>query len=178
VRKRLFLVFAVVVHRVWTYLARWRCPRCLQTFTSYPEFALPYKRYPQSFIVERCAAYVEDRARTYDEGVKEEGQPISHEDADAGMELPPSALWRWVTALGGYSGTVDRALDLIKQKDPSTPLFRALAGLGRIRAGKFRSPEREMVLQNCRKLALVAREYARLFNTSLPTEFEKAHGLR
>jgi hypothetical protein len=150
----------------------------MRTFTSYPDFALPYKRYPQPFILERCAAYVEDLTRTYDEGVKEEGQPISHEDADAGMELPPSALWRWVRALGACTQSVDRALDLIKQKDPSTPLFRALAGLGRIRAAKFRSPQREIVLQNCRTLALVAREYARLFNTSLPTEFEKACGFR
>ena len=126
----------------------------------------------------RCAAYVEDRAGTYWEGVREEGMAISYADENSGKELWPSGLWRWVTALGTDTALVDRALELIKQKAPSTHLFRSLGGLGRIRGTKFRSREREIILQNCRILALVEREYTRLFDTSLFTEFAKAIGFR
>jgi hypothetical protein len=164
VRERLFLVFAeAVVRRVWSYLTRWTCPLCKCTFTFYPDFALPFKRYLLPFMRARCGAYVEDDVRTYLEGVQEQGRPISHEDADGGVELWPSTLWRWVTALGGFPETVRQALNLIKQKDPSTKVFRALGDL-RIRAGKFRSKTRRLVLQRCRELEIAEQVYARLFS--------------
>lgn len=167
VRSRLFLVFAAeVIRRVWSYLTRWKCPLCRRTFTLYPGFALPFKRYVLAFILARCTAYVEDVVRTYREGVKEEGEPISHEDAAAGVQLWPSTLWRWVDRLGRLAVTVRQALNLIKQKDPSTDIFRALGRL-RIRAGKFRSQARRLLLQRGRELATVDREYARLFSASV-----------
>jgi len=65
VRSRLFLVLVeAVILRVWSHLTRWKCPLCRRSFTLYPDFALPFKRHVLTFILERCAAYVEDRART------------------------------------------------------------------------------------------------------------------
>ncbi len=174
-RTRLFLVFAEVVRRVWSYLTRWRCPLCRQTFTLYPAFALPFKRYPAPFVLARCAGYASDEARTYREGVLEEGMPISHADADAGMELVPSTLWRWVKTLGGLAEAEGRMLDLIKQKDPSTSLFRVLAGL-RLRAGKYRSEARRRLLAGCCRLALVEAAYVRLFAVSISTDFATRSG--
>ena len=58
----------------------------------YPLFALPFKRYVLAFIQARCAAYVEDEARTYREGVKEGGAAICHEDAESRTVLWPSTL--------------------------------------------------------------------------------------
>jgi hypothetical protein len=167
VRKRLFLVFADwVVRRVWSHLTRWKCPLCKRTFTLYPDFALPFKRYVLAFIQERCAAYVEDGARTYREGIQEGGVAISYEDADSGTALWPSTLWRWVSTLGGFPETARQALLLIKQKDPSTGVFRALGGF-HIRAGKYRSEGRKIVLQRCRGLVIADRAYARLFPASI-----------
>jgi len=178
VRPRLFLVFAAeVIRRVWSYLTRWKCPLCNRTFTVYPEFALPFKRYVLLFILERCAAYVEDAVRTYREGVKEEGEPISHEDADKGAQLWPSTLWRWVDRLGRFPVTVGQALNLIKQKDPSTDIFRALGRL-RIRASKFRSEARKLLLQRCRELVTADPEYARLFSVSVFPELATRCGFR
>ena len=177
VRERLFLVFAEVVCRVCSYLTRWRCPLCRQTFTLYPDFALPFKRYPAPFVLARCAAYASDEARTYREGVLEEGMPISHADADAGMELSASTLWRWVGTLGGLSEAEPRLLDLVRQKDPSTLLFRALAGV-RIQSGKYRSEGRRELLAGCWRLALVAAEHVRLFAVSVFTEFGTRSGFR
>jgi hypothetical protein len=167
VRNRLFLVFAKqVIRRVWSYLTRWKCPLCQRTFTVYPDFALPFKRYVLLFILERCAAYVEDTVRTYREGVTEEGEQISHEDADKGVKLWPSTLWRWVDRLGRFPVTVRQALNLIKQKNPSTAIFRTLGCL-RIREGKFRSQARQHVLERCRALVTVNGAYARLFSASV-----------
>jgi hypothetical protein len=109
--------------------------------------------------------------------VLEEGMPIGHADADAGMELSPSTLWRWVGTLGGLSEAEPRLLDLVKQKDPSTVLFRALAGV-RIRAGKYRSEGRRRLLAACWRLALVEAEHVRLFAVSVFTEFATRSGFR
>ena len=178
VRHRLFVVFAEeAIRRVWSYLTRWKCPLCKRTFTVYPDFALPLKRYVLPFIQARCAAYVEDEARTYREGVKEAGNPISHEDADGGVELWPSSLWRWVDRLGRFPLTVRQALNLIKQKDPSTGVFRALGRL-RIRAGKFRSEARKLVLQRCRELVTADQDYARLFSASIFPDLATRSGFR
>jgi hypothetical protein len=62
--------------------------------------------------------------------------------------------------------TVRQALNLIKQKDPSTEIFRALGRL-RIRAGKFRSEARKVILQHCGKLVTADQDYARLFSASI-----------
>jgi hypothetical protein len=167
VRKRLFLVFADwVIRRVWSYLTRWKCSFCRRTFTLYPAFALPFKRYVLAFIWGRCAAYAEDEAHTYREGVQAEGMAISHENADSGMALWPSTLWRWVSTLGGFPETVRQALHLIKQKDPSTGVFRQLGGL-QLRKGKYRGEERKAMLQRCRALVITERAYAPLFHASL-----------
>jgi len=167
VRFRLFVVLAEdMLRRISSYLTRWKCPVCRRTFTLYPAFALPFKRYVLAFIEARCAAYVEDRARTYREGVEEKGRPISHEAADGGAQLWPSTLWRWVDTLGRFPVTVRQALNLIKQKSPSTKVFRALGHL-RIRAVKFRSQRRRLVLQGCRELEITEQVYARLFSASV-----------
>ena len=178
VRHRLFLVFAdEVVRRVFSYLTRWKCPLCKRTFTLYPTFALAFKHYVLAFIQARCAAYVADEARTYREGVHEGGSAICHEDAESGTVLWPSTLWRWVDRLGRFSVTVRQALNLIKQKDPSTDVFRALGRL-RIRAGKFRSEARKVILQHCRELVTADRVYARLFTVSVFPDLATRCGFR
>ena len=129
------------------------------------------------FILERCAAYVADKARTYREGVNEGGSAICHEDAESGVVLWPSTLWRWVDRLGRFSVTVRQSLNLIKQKDSSTDVFRALGRL-RIRAGKFRSEARKVILQHCGKLVTAEQEYARLFRVSVFPELATRSGFR
>jgi hypothetical protein len=167
VRFRIFLVFAEdVVRRVFSYLTRWKCPLCKRTFTLYPDFALPFKRYVLAFIQARCTSYVADEAPTYREGVNEGGSAICHEDVESGTVLWPSTLWRWVDRLGRLPLTVRQALNLIKQKDPSTGVFRALGGQ-RIREGKFRSEGRKIVLRRCHELVTMDRAYVRLFSASV-----------
>ncbi len=171
------MVAASIVERVQTYLTRWKCTVCLQTFTLYPDFALPHKRYALPFIQERCAAYVEDKARTYQEGVLQDGMPIMYEDADSGKQLWPSTLWRWLSALRGFAETTRQALHLIKQKSPCTGLFREL-GTRRIGEHKYRSKARKYTLERCLSLLIACRVYAQLFGSAVFPELATACGFR
>ena len=178
VRSRVFLVLAAdMIKRVFSYLTRWKCPLCKRTFTLYPGFALPFKRYVLPFIQPRCAAYVEDDALTYRKGVEEAGEAICHEDADQGVVLAPSTLWRWVATLGQFPATLRQALDLIKQKDPATGVFRELGCL-RIPAGKFCSEARKALLKRCRELVVADRVYALLFSVSVFPDLATVCGWR
>jgi hypothetical protein len=71
-----------------------------------------------------------------------------------------------VSTLGGFPETVRRALDLIKQKDSSSALFRCLGGR-QFRGEKFRSQARKGVLQRCRELLLVEPVYAESFDVRI-----------
>ncbi len=173
----LLLVVGPIVERVQTYLTRWTCTYCLRTFTLYPDFALPHKRYAASFIFVRCSAYVEDKAHTYAKSVSEDGLPIMYADADSGKQLWPSTLWRWVRTLGGFAETTRCALHLIKQKSPSTGLFREL-GARRIGEHKYRSKARKYTLERCLSLLIACQVYAHLFGMSVFPELATACGFR
>lgn len=171
------MVALSIVERVQTYLTRWKCASCLHTFTLYPDFALPHKQYALPFIQERCAAYVEDKVRTYAKGLLEDGMPIMYEDADSGKQLRPSTLWRWVGALGGFSETTRQALHLIRQKSPSTGLFRELS-MHRIGEHKYRTLGRKHVLERCFSLLAACRVYGRVFGSTVFPELATACGFR
>jgi len=174
-RRKFLLVLATVVHEAASYLVRWKCPVCEGTFTQYPWWAIPFKRYVLAFIESRCAAYVEDAAPTYAAGVTAQGEPFSYADADAGQELAPSTLWRWNTTLGRMREPVRAALELIKQQEPSTGIFRALGHL-QIRAGKFRSATRKELLRQCRERVAVARAYRALFGVETFPAYATGYG--
>lgn len=173
----ILLVVLSIVERVKTYLTRWKCTSCLCTFTLYLDFALAHKRYEASFIFARCSAYVEDKARTYREGVLRDGLPIMYEDADSGTQLWPSTLWRWMSTLGAFPETTRYALHLIKQKSPSTGLFRGLS-MHRIGECKYRTLGRKRVLERCLSLLVACRVYAQLFGMSVFPELAMACGFR
>lgn len=173
----ILLVISSLVERVQTYLTRWKCTLCLQSFTLYPDFALPHKRYALPFIQERCASYVEDKTRTYAESVLEDGMPIMYEDADSGMQLWPSTLWRWIRTLGGFAETTRSALHLIQQKSPSTVLFRTLSA-HRIGKHQYRTLGRKRVLERCFCLLAACRVYGSVFGSRVFPELATACGFR
>jgi len=178
VRSRILLLVALsIVERVKTYLTRWKCTSCLRTFTLYPDFALPHKRYALPFIQECCTSYVADKSRTYAQCVAEGGLPRMYEDADSGKQLWPSTLWRWVSTLGRFEETTRQALHLIQQKSPSTGLFRELS-TRRIGSHKYRSLGRKCVLECCLSLLIACRVYAQLFGSPVFPELATACGFR
>jgi len=178
VRSRVFLVLAAdMIQRVFSYLTRWKCPLCKRTFTLYPSFAIPFKRYVLPFIKRRCTAYVEDDVHSYREGVEEAGEAIFHEDPERAAGLAPSTLWRWVATLGQFPATLRKALGLIKQKDPATGIFRELGRLA-VPARKWRSEARRALLKRCRELVAADRVYDLLFSVSVFPDLATACGWR
>lgn len=164
-RARVFLiVVCAVVERVASYVTRWKCPLCGRTFTWYPDFALPYKRYVLGFIRIRCAEYVKDPGQTYRSAVQEEGMAVGYSDWE--KQLQPSTLWRWVTSLGSLPETARAALGLIKQKTSGTGIFREVAAL-RALPQKYRCEGRRQALVRYMKLLHIDHIYALLFGVSV-----------
>ena len=94
-------------------LVRWRCPVCQRTFTEYPFFAAPHKRYLRSQMMVRALQYVEDDAVSYRKGVLQSFLPIFHPapappfdtELDFAVQqgqpvMAHSSLYHWVSTLG------------------------------------------------------------------------------
>jgi transposase-like protein len=65
-RERIFLVIVdSVVKTASSALVRFVCPGCGKTFTYYPDFALPYKRYTRSAVTHFSRCYVQNPEATY-----------------------------------------------------------------------------------------------------------------
>jgi hypothetical protein len=154
-------------------ITRWKCPFCGKTFTLYPEFALPYKRYVLPSIMDRCSEYLEDDSQTYRRAVTSNNAEFYHQESSEDGSWPVlahSTLHRWITSLSGLLQTMRSALEQIKQKAPHTGIFRKLAAL-RIPGQKIRSSHREKQLLRCCWLLWVQDEFIRIFSTSIFPKF-------
>ncbi len=63
-------------------VSRWKCQLYKRTFTVYPEFALPYKRYLLPDIIELAAKYLEDDRQTYHRNVLRNNVEIYHKASE------------------------------------------------------------------------------------------------
>ena len=99
-RKRTFrYIDGNFVKELMTLLPRWKCSSCRKTFTVYPSFASPYKRYVLEDIEKISKKYMGDEQQTYDTAVNNKGSSIGYEekgDKNVDHFLAPSTLWRWI----------------------------------------------------------------------------------
>jgi len=176
------VVVGDLVHRALSRLIRWKCPRCRQTFTGYPPFALPHKRYVRPVIFARSRAYVEDDTQSYRQAVQDGGRSIFHprrEDQAVTAEsteeekrkeqtpiLTHTTLHRWITTLGQWPKTMRHAWDLIQQRDPATTRLRDLWRLS-VPPWKSRSEARRALLRACRRLFRTEAIYVATFGVSI-----------
>lgn len=87
-RERVFLVLVDgTVCRTTGRLARWKCPLCKKTFTVYPDFAFPYKRYTRQEIMAVCEKYLKLEWTTYRDAVSDNGMPLFY------PEKTPDPIW-------------------------------------------------------------------------------------
>jgi len=177
-----WVVVDCMVQRVLSLITRWKCVHCQGTFTLYPRFALPHKRYVLAELWPRAQRYVQEDGVSYRRASTTNARPVFH-DRDESEEitrdsneedriqervpaLAHTTVYRWVTTLGQLPNTMRRAGEWIRQRQPETRLFRDLAGF-RIRAGKYRSDGRGRVLQACRALGLAEATYQSVFGISV-----------
>ena len=175
-RERTFLV----VEGEWvckesSFLTRWKCLLCNDTFTHYPAFAIPHKRYVQASIIAHAHNYLDEDRKTYRQAAQGDGRPIffkgdSPETIDD-RTLAPSTIHRWIVFLAGLGRTLRTALRLIREKSPSADIFRRLFPVG---AWKYRSLGRKHELEATLQLIAVKASYQALFGPSTFTELATA----
>jgi hypothetical protein len=147
------------VQVIFSLLLRWKCPICDKTFTDYPFFALPHKRYTLMDIERLCKDYIENEKQTYLKAASHDGMRIGYQGSDSKDEdrlLEPSTLWRWIGYLGAMKKTINQALHLLTQKASSSSI---LPQKPPIPQGKYRSAHRKSILQNARTLLRACQEF-------------------
>jgi len=162
-RQRYF--YAIVeqmVRKILGLLIRWKCPDCGKTFTDYPDFALPFKRYILSAVMEYSSQYTENDQTTYRKVIQSNsaGYPKSE------TQLDHSTIHRWISTLGSLIHIIGKAQDFILQARPDLSICRNLAALS-IHSKKYRKKERAGVLLRCRQLFSLEGLYRLIFKVSI-----------
>jgi hypothetical protein len=175
-RARAFLVVVGAwVKKAPSFLTRWKCPLCNETFTLYPAFAVPHKRYVQASIFAGVHRYLDADRTTYRQAAQREDRPIFFEgDAADPLDdrtLAPSTIHRWIVFLAGLGRTLRTALRLIREKSPCADIFRRLFPVG---SWTYRSLARKHELQTALQLFAVEASYRALFGPSTFTELATA----
>lgn len=160
-----------VVEKVLGLVIQWKCPLCLRTFRQLPGWAEPYKRYVTKTGADLAEKYVQEDKATYRSVA---GQAHGDEPGfEEGRELSPTTVWRFVGAFGQRAETLAKASSLIRQKDPSCPIFRELVDVPK---RKHRSEARRGVLLQAKKLFRTALVYLQVLGVPLFHEFGTAGG--
>jgi hypothetical protein len=168
-RKR--LVHSMVDNVVTTcviVLLRWKCCSCGRTFTHYPEFLLPYKRYVLGAILDFAQRYVNSPEASCRAAVHSDAGALGYTETEEGgideRQMSHTTLWRWLACLGAMTALADQGMDLLRQKDPHFELHRAVTMFP---AKNYRSKSRKNLLQQAASLLQVARDFRRLFSSRL-----------
>ena len=163
-RDRLFYVIIdSFVHTVESFLGRWKCFLCRATFTAYPEYALPYKRYVKGFCVSLGEYYLKKDAVTYQDITSTIGYTTQTQKIDE-RKLAGSTVWRWLGFFGSLKNTLRNALEIIRQAAPNSTVFRQMSP---IHPKKYRSDERKIVLEQAFQLFTADAEYQDIWGYSI-----------
>lgn len=173
-RPRYFLfVVESLVKKVESLLLRWKCKLCKATFSEYPDFALPYKRYVSDDIVRLAGQYFERQGETYrrlaaDQTDKNRMLLTAHEQAQD-SSLAHSTPWNWMKLIGSLPVVYQAGLELIRSFDPATKLCRRFLPVA---PRKYRSLKRKSLLQKAKDLLLLNAEHEKLFSHRLFPHFK------
>ena len=105
-RKRQFrLIVENIVTTTVSFLLRWRCLLCNTTFTEYPPFAAPHKRFVLTDINRLGGKYLSIDTLGYRGVVKENGVDIGYPDSNDLCEqfISHSTVWRFMIYLADRS---------------------------------------------------------------------------
>lgn len=167
-RRRTYLVVVErLVHTVVSLLTRWKCRRCKASFTLYPDFALPRKRYLKDEILRRAERYGEEDQESYRKAVKVRGLAVFYKGRGKEIDersFAHTTLHRWLGSFSSLEATCRKALGLIREKAPRSGIFRKILPIA---PWKYRSEGRRRVLGKCRRLLLAEGEFRSLFGVSI-----------
>jgi hypothetical protein len=140
---------------------------------------LPRKRFVRQPVLEKAGEYLATD-HSYRKTAAHKGMPIMYDDrTPAGLEkasgLAPSTVWRWLSWLGGMTGTLRAICGLIRQKEPNATLHRHPWA---IEPGKYRSLQRQQTLQQAMQLLVADRVCERLFGEGIFPRYAISQGGR
>jgi len=169
----------MVVEIIESWRVRFRCGHCLKTFTEYPPFALPHKRFVKQDVLAKAEKYLsaeQPRCRaSYREAIWECQVPLSYAQNQQGRQLAHASVWRWLSWLGSLEEGLQRASQLIFQKDPQADLHWKPHPIA---DHKVRSEGRRQTLQRAARMLDVVETFLRLFGVNLFTHLGTAGALR
>jgi len=166
-RSRKFLaIIDLIVYRIDSFLGRWKCPACGKSFTYYPDFALPFKRYVKESVVKLAEEYLENEQTSYQQTVDPIAYDREPDENEPCLEKP--TLWRWVGWLGSLEENLSNALHLIRQKSPSHGIFRQM---NLVSPRKYRSDKRKEILNLAVRFLRTEREFKEIFKISIFPRF-------
>ena len=162
IRDRSFrCIVTLYVHIIKSLIVRWKCPLCKATFTHYPDFALPHKRYVFVDLLRLSGNYLKDEPehQTYRKTASEEDNLIAYKcepDSVDNRFLCHSTPWRWLSFWGNQ-------FHLLDHQDTQHPIALKIAP---ILSYKYRSEKRKSVLLRAQ---LVLWAYQCLIRTTFPS---------
>lgn len=146
-------------------LKRWRCSSCKASFTHYPEFLVPYKRYVLSVMLGLGELYVTEPELSYRDAVQPGGIALGYTENGDGTiderQTSHTTVWHWLTWLGCMAELTNQGVDLLRQKDPGFELHRAVTP---IFPGKYRSAKRRGILERAAALVRTGRRFTDVFS--------------
>ena len=160
----------MVVEIIESWRVDFRCGNCLKTCTEYPPFVLPHKRFVKQDVLAKAEKYLsaeQPRCRaTYREAVREGTVPLSYAQDQEGHQLSPVSVWRWLSWLGSLEDLMQRATQLIFQKDPQADLHWKPHPIA---DHKVRSEARRQTLQRAARMLDVVATFSLLFGENIFT---------
>ena len=100
--RQLRVVMEDIVKVIVTFLLRWKCPLCQATFTDYPPFIKPHKRFVLSEMCRLSQSYLESDKVTYRDTAKHKSYDIGYIDPESGLceqFLSHSTIYRFMAYL-------------------------------------------------------------------------------
>ena len=119
--------------------------------------------------------------KSYRQAVREQQRSLVYDDrqehplAAQGAALAHSTLWRWLSWLGGLTRTMQRASQLICQKDPHSTLHHQVIPID---PRKYRSEQRRVTLEQAARMLLVEAAFHEHFGKKIFPRFATGRGWR
>jgi len=165
-RKRILnIINDQIITAVICLLVRWKCPECGKTFTQYPDFAMPYKRFSTSTIISYSRRYVADDSMSY-RRLSDICPNAYSSDGESALGPGHSTIHRWTKTLGEYQEIPIKAQKKILDKSPRSSikgLFNQLS----VFSGKYRSEYRRIILVRCIRLLKLDTIFRTVFDTAI-----------
>ncbi len=123
-------------------LYRWKCSICKTTFTFYPDFLLPYKRFITPSIQLLCQKYIKMGEASYREIAHPQGSQYTYNNSS--QEFSHVSIWNWIKGLSVYEKYAYKAAQLLLRVIPDGYIHRDIIP---INPNKYQSDHRRQYLE-------------------------------